>query len=106
MVLFLTMEIEDYTFTLPSCDDEQDIEGIKVLLPDGFTNNHLISHAMHALLLFERRWRQQGPDEEGGKKFVLLSPLKGDTWKMSVDEIKSKFKGGCNFDVVVITKTD
>ena len=117
MVLFLTMDIEDYTFTLPCCDDKQKIKGIKVILSNGFNNavHNLISHAMHSLLSYERRWRLQGPDdkrllydEEGGKKteFVLLSPLEGDTWKMNVDDIKSRFKGGCNFDVVVITKTD
>lgn len=117
MVLFLTMDIEDYTFTLPSCDDKKEIKGIKVFLHDGFNNkvHHLITHAMHSLLSYERRWRLQGPDdkrllydEEGGKKtdFVLLSPLEGDTWKMNIDVIKSMFNGGCNCHVEIITKTD
>lgn len=115
---FLTMDIEDYTFTLPSRDDKQVIEGIKVLLPDGFTNkvHHLIHHTIQHLLSYERRWRQQGPDdnkcllydEEGGKKteFVLLSPLEGDTWKMNIDVIEYMFNGGCNCRVEIITKTD
>ena len=94
-----------------------EITQIEVFLPkpNGWDNaaHHLVNNITKVLLKHEKKWLTYGPpnnkpllydDEDHETDYVRLTPCKGDTWTMDVEEVRNAFEAS-GFKVTITTES-